>query len=278
MFTQFSLLNEIELFLLFSWRDWSVTIIPGTVFASGFLSSPSLYPVSLMLRNYALVSTWLSLFIYSFNLSTQCCSIEEDRLNKPDRPLPSGRISLEGARKRCLVVYAFLFTLVAYKPCIIVETFCEVVMTAFLCRASPQIGGHWFIKNTVSMILMNWPLLSVPWKLMVQPQPDIFAIESHTVALCLWVGLVAYAQDFRDQEGDKATGRMTQPLVFGDSGARYIFSFGIIPMAIGLLWQQGLVGLAPWVLVAVHGLVGYHILRFRDRAHDHKSYMVRLYT
>lgn len=270
------LINEFKIFLLFSWRDWSVTIIPGTIFASGFLRSRSSYPASLIISNYALINLWLSLFIYSFNLSTQCYSIEEDSINKPDRPLPSGKVTLDGARKRLRVVYTLLFLLVTYKPCIILETLCEVAATVFLCHAEPQIGGHWFIKNTAMMTLMNWPLLSVPWKLMAQP-PATLAMERHIPALCLWVGIVAYAQDFRDQEGDKAMGRMTLPLAFGNSSARYMFVFGMLPMALVLLWQQGFVQLAPWILISSHALAGYRILALQDKRQDHKSYMVRSY-
>ena len=43
-------------------------------------------------------------YIYSFNLSNQYTGAEEDKINKPDRPILSGLVTVEGARFRWYVV------------------------------------------------------------------------------------------------------------------------------------------------------------------------------
>ena len=39
-----------------------------------------------------------------FNLSNQYTGAEEDKINKPDRPIPSGLVTVEGARFRWYIV------------------------------------------------------------------------------------------------------------------------------------------------------------------------------
>ncbi|KAJ8454853.1 hypothetical protein ONZ45_g19145 [Pleurotus djamor] len=86
--------HELDLFFGFTWRDWSTTLIPGLIVALGAVKHtalPIFHAVGFI--------PWVSAFIYFFNLSNQITGIEEDRINKPDRPIVTGKVSIEGAKR-----------------------------------------------------------------------------------------------------------------------------------------------------------------------------------
>ena len=58
--------------------------------------------VSALLRSLL----YFFLYLYCFNLCNQYTTVEEDRINKPDRPIPSGLVSVEGARFRWYIMTA----------------------------------------------------------------------------------------------------------------------------------------------------------------------------
>lgn len=107
---------------LFPYSQWLDTILPCTLFAvcsvlSGSvlgLPDPPLYTGlhkfywSTISSRTALAMLWLWLVMLQFCLHNQRRpeSIDQDRINKPWRPLPSGRISTEGANRLLLLTYA----------------------------------------------------------------------------------------------------------------------------------------------------------------------------
>lgn|GEM_PF-3715434 len=54
-----------------------------------------------------------SFYIYNFCLANQIVGVEEDGINKPDREVPSGRLSIQGAWLRWTCAM-FAFPLVAF--------------------------------------------------------------------------------------------------------------------------------------------------------------------
>ena len=101
-------LQELDIFFAFSWRDWSTTVIPSFIFSIGAARS-SVLPPRLLFYRYLVLLPWSILFIYSFNLSNQITGVLEDQMNKPDRPIPSGKVTLEGAKlRRVVAISAYL--------------------------------------------------------------------------------------------------------------------------------------------------------------------------
>ncbi|KAF4457591.1 6-hydroxy-D-nicotine oxidase [Fusarium albosuccineum] len=105
------------------------------------------------------------------------------------------------------------------------ETMTHAAMTYFMTITKP--GNTWLGKNTVSMTVMAWSLLSAVRKLIGPLTPRS---SHHIIGVALWAGLATQAQDFRDQKGDLITGRQTLPLAFGDNLARYIVAFFFMPL------------------------------------------------
>jgi len=90
-----SLINEIRLFHLFCRSNYDATlfailciVIPSTI--SQLVDDIACYNImTRILRTLFGVA----LFIYQFDLSNQIHGVEEDRINKPNRPIPSNVIS-----------------------------------------------------------------------------------------------------------------------------------------------------------------------------------------
>jgi 4-hydroxybenzoate polyprenyltransferase len=260
------LYREIDIFFQFSWRDWSATIVPAGLFAAG---SASALAKEIVLRNYLVVIIWMTIYLYSFNLLTQLMSFEEDALNKPDRPIPSGTVSRAQALRRCLIVWALFLLVPLYQRQIVVESLVHILFSYVLTFT--KAGGHWFMKNIVAMTFMTWSYLSTTRKLMEYEPPETL---HQTIAISIWAGIMVPSQDFRDQEGDKKVGRQTLPLAFGDRNARYLFAFAFVPLGFLILNIYNIAFNSHWILGAGHFLASYRILCFRKSNSDHKTYMV----
>lgn len=260
--------RELDVFMGFSWRDWSTTIIPGSIFAVGAMRSAQL-PVLSTLSNYLFLVTWLTPYIYFFNLSNQITGVDEDRINKPDRPIPSGKVTLEGAKWRWVVALSAYIGVAAYEVTLMPETICWILTVAFLCLT--EAGGHWFGKNCVAMTTGTWALLSASWKALAPATPQS---DRYVIAVAIWAGLITQIQDLRDIEGDALVGRKTMPLVFGDTASRWIVTFLLMPAGFWALWMGDIVPIAPYTLAAVHIFLGYRIMNAGGSRYDHKTYMV----
>ncbi|THH15937.1 hypothetical protein EW146_g4625 [Bondarzewia mesenterica] len=263
------LIRELDIFLGFSWRDWSTTIIPGSIFAVGAMRG---LPIPSIITHYLFLVSWLTPYIYFFNLSNQITGVDEDRINKPDRPIPSGKVTISGAKQRWAFAFSTFMGIALYTPSLLPETICWVLTVAFLCLTSA--GSHWFGKNCVAMTTGTWALLSASWKAIAPTTPKS---EIYVYAVALWAGLITHIQDLRDIQGDAAVGRKTMPLVFGDRGSRLIITFLLLPAAYWVLWMGDIVRLAPYTLAAVHVILAYRILQAGGSRYDHKTYMFYTY-
>ncbi|THU80418.1 hypothetical protein K435DRAFT_695715 [Dendrothele bispora CBS 962.96] len=220
-------------------------------------------------QNYLFLVLWLVPYVYFFNLSNQITGIDEDFINKPDRPIPSGKVTIAGAKLRWTLVFAVFLSIAVYEPALWAETVCWVLAVTLLC-ATP-FGNHWFVKNCVAMSTGTWALLGVSWKAIAPLTPRS---KGFILFLSLWVGLMTHIQDLRDMKGDAAVGRQTLPLVFGSARSRWIITYLIMPVSLWVLWVGGILSLAPVSLLAAHAFLGYRIIHDKGSFYDHKTYMV----
>ncbi|KAJ7877460.1 hypothetical protein B0H13DRAFT_2347143 [Mycena leptocephala] len=189
--------HELRVFWDFTWRDWSMSIIPGAMRTIAALRSLDSAPTDLVIQSLMRSVIYFLLYIYSFDIANQINGVAEDRINKPDRPLSSGRVTLQGAYIRW---YA--------------TTFVHLVLGA----AWGFYGGdkHWVPKNLGFMTIGVFCLLQAGWGLVA----PITAREWRWVLLLSGVfGIVASVQDMRDVEGDRVAGRRTLPIVLGATSA-----------------------------------------------------------
>ncbi|KAF5376179.1 hypothetical protein D9757_009333 [Collybiopsis confluens] len=209
-----------------------------------------------IISSYLSLVLWLTPFVYFFNLSNQIVGVEEDRINKPDRPLPSGKVTLAGAKRRWALTLAVFISVALFNPSLLVETIVWVLVTALL-TVTPY-GNHWFVKSCLGMGIGTWALLRGSWKSIAPLTPQA---ERHALAMSAWTGLLTQIQDIRDIKGDAIIGRYTLPIAVGDSNA------------------GGILALSPALLVGAHIFIGYRILQKQNGPrYDHKTYMIYTYV
>jgi len=261
-------LRELDICFEFSWMDWSTTIIPSLIFSIGASRSSGSSPASLAPR-YILLIFWNTSFIYFFNLLNQITGIVEDRVDKPHRPLPSGKVTLAGAKKRCMVVL-LVWLLASIHSSVVPEMLCWTVTTGFLCLTAA--GNHWFGKNTIGMTTGTWSLYSASWKIIAE---DTEQSMRYAWTIAIWFAVAAHIQDLRDIAGDSANGRRTLPIVFGDRCSRWLITLIAMPLQILTLWLGRIAQIAPLLIGAAHAIIAWRVMQVgRGSKYDHKTYMV----
>jgi chlorophyll synthase len=191
----------------------------------------------------------------------QITDVEIDRINKPYRPIPSGRITPEKAMDYALIYYGLglLFSIPlgvrGYISYLLVSFF------AFFYSAKPL-----RMKEAGAWSSLIWQALSrgfLPPVIAAFIFKANYGIITLSVLAFMWVLALQSTKDFGDIEGDKKQGVKTLPIVYGVDGARKIMSFLILSYTLVLLLfiSRGLIpktlaGLVPVALLALYG-VGY---------------------
>jgi geranylgeranylglycerol-phosphate geranylgeranyltransferase len=172
----------------------------------------------------------------------QICDLENDRLNKPKRPLPSDQLSLGEAVAFTAVLYSISIVLVSFINTQVLVIYLFAAVATYLYSARPfRLKSRTFLSNfTIALVRGN--LLKVAgWA----------AIASVTTTLEPWyIGCVfmlflmgaTTTKDFADVEGDKAAGCITLPVRYGaTASARLISPFFIFPwllLPVGIWTRQ----------------------------------------
>jgi len=258
-------------------RDISTTIFSGCTFMLvGLRSQP---PADL----WAGVSTltaggiYFLLYVYSFCLANQIAGVEEDRINKPDRPLPAGLLTVGEAKLRYLAA-SLALVLVGAGLAVLRWALLWVLVTAALNFAG--LAARWWSKNLVAMSLGTLAQLAAAWEIVAEPTP---ASWRWVLVVALWAGCTSPTQDFRDQAGDRANRRRTLPIVLGEVASRRLMAVIWLAMCalVHVLLFGGPQSLAVRALDLV--IVGYHLfvvrrlLRLRTPEEDHRTYMIYTY-
>jgi 4-hydroxybenzoate polyprenyltransferase len=276
-----SLLQEAYLIWQFIWRDVWATIIPGMLFlVAGWQTQPSSFNEFLACCGCGLL--YFLLYVYTFDLANQIVGIEEDRINKPDRPLVTGAVSYEGAWVR-LIVSMELYTLVGWWLGVLEWTLLWQVSIILLNFYGWN--NFWATKNLM-MGVGGFTLLAAAWHLGTPNTPIpqsawIWSLVLHLIAVPL-----SCVQDMRDIEGDRLIGRKTVPIVFGENTARVLLCLGFIVSPFVTHYGYGLIVaaennlnviLCDFALVAINWTIAVRVISCRSPQADHRTYMIFLY-
>ncbi|WP_341839617.1 UbiA family prenyltransferase [Chitinophaga caseinilytica] len=175
-------------------------------------------PMSEFPQYFFYSAVYTLLYILTFCIANQVNSVEEDRINKPDRPLVQGLVTESETRRR-LMVYNILFLVVAAFLHVLPLAAAWMVVTQMLCKWG--CSNHWFTKNVVCISLGTVTLLAAEWSIVGDVSAKAWWF---IIAISLWAGLGLPVQDMRDQTGDAIMGRKTLPLAVGDKMARVLLS------------------------------------------------------
>src|SRR5438105_4680501 len=166
----------------------------------------------------------------------QICDLENDRINKPHRPLPSGKMTLGRARVFVVATYAAALGMVA---AVNGETFAiyAIAALATVAYSAPPIRlkRHPVGSNLIIALIRGALLKVAGWA----------AVSTVLASLEPWyIGSIYFGfllgatttKDFADIEGDRAAGCITLPVRFGAAWSARAVSPSFI---------------APWLLMAL---------------------------
>ena len=264
---------------LFTFSDLKTIVGPKTAFGvcSGLCADifglPS-KPFWLVLRRIPLVLlwTWLNLLPFTIDNQRQHLAIEEDRINKPWRPMPSGRLARQEAKQLVLVLYPFAILISLWlgglRQCVIL------------------IGlGFWYNdlrgadKNPVIRNLINaCGFLCYASGAMEVAYGEALRPVSNSV-LVRWLGIIGaivlssvHSQDMYDQAGDSIRGRNTVPLVIGDWPSRLIIALAVFFWSCVGPWFWQVNRFAGVTLIGFGAVVSLRTMQMRSVGDDKKTF------
>ncbi|WP_410586423.1 UbiA family prenyltransferase [Amycolatopsis sp. lyj-23] len=265
---------EFKLFYLFTRSNLLIGVPPALLMS-----------LSAMVREAGVARTWAvpevvvfaCFAIYVSDLSQQLTGIEEDRHNKPRRPLPAALVNPDRARRR-LLFSVFALLLVSIPAGVILQALSWLLLSWLndhmgLARnvlAKPVVVGFQAVVQ-----------LTAAWQITAPMQPAVFGwIILTGVVLALLMPL----QDLRDIPGDLACGRRTLPIRLGQRAARSYLCVAFIaaPVIIYFVgWRLGASRLALLAFAAVQALMSVAVcVRLRGPINyrkDHVTYTVLVY-
>ncbi|KAK3326649.1 UbiA prenyltransferase family [Apodospora peruviana] len=249
-------LEFLKTLYLFGKSDIPVATLPSMAVAL-VLAGPSNPPL------VAKAFVWLQLHMLTFQVKNQIDGIEEDRLAKPHRPLPSGRISPASARTLYHVLFALMWAgalstgtvvcTLAYSVAIVVYNEGGLAAVPVVKNVIGAVGLACYCWGT-TVILDGGRQLQGLKAVAVLMIGFIFATTGH-------------AQDFRDRSADALQNRRTIPLLLSEPVARWSLAAEIIVWTAGLLllWKP------PVVMGIVFTALGLRCLGGFVASYDEKD-------
>lgn len=245
--------REIHLSWFFIRSDRWTTVFPATCFVLAATVHARLPPGEAVVT-VALGALYFWLFVYEHTLANQLVGVEEDRVNKPFRPLVCGQSSIRGARLR-LIAVRITFPLYGY--CLGVLEWALMWQVLSLLQHECRWGRHWLGRNLYAGIGVV-AQLAAAWEIVTAITPDAWR---WIVTLMITVTILMSVQDLRDITGDRAVHRSTMPLVFGETRTRVFLcvGFAVGPVAIHYFLMAP-AGLHWWILATDVLLGGLSLL------------------
>jgi 4-hydroxybenzoate polyprenyltransferase len=259
---------------LFTASDFHTFAIPTILFGVfGALSGPILTTnpspsvvSTLLLIPRSLLLTWTNLLIFNISNQRTPSSVEEDALNKPHRPIPSGRISIDSARRVNLILVpvvsalSWLAGVGTHTPILLALQWmyndlqgCD---EGVLLRNSLIAGGYGMYSYIGLDILIG----------------SEHSLNSKGYAWLAVVTLIMLATqhicDIKDAPGDALRGRRSAPIVLGDALCRWSVALPIMLCSIACPAFFALGPLSYTFTVAFGAVVAGRTLFLRDLAAD----------
>ena len=281
------LLFSVRTLWLFTVSDHKTFVLPQTAFGVlGALSGPLLTTdpkpnlSAIIFRiPHVLLWTWLNTLVFTLANQRLPGAVAEDKLNKPWRPLASGRISTSQARRLLLCVIPL--SLVGIFFCL--GALEETMLLYCLTWMYNDLGGaeeHFFIRNltiAAAYALYANGALRVACK----HKDSTFTWRTHAWEFMISGVILTtmQVQDLKDQEGDRARDRLTAPLVIGDASTRWTIAFPtlIFSIACPAFWGLNLSTSTGIVPVVFGTVIAVRVIWFRSQSADRATWKLWSY-
>ncbi|KAI9792108.1 MAG: hypothetical protein M1816_003090 [Peltula sp. TS41687] len=217
---------------------------------------------SLLRLSLTFLWTWTHLLMANLSNQRLPHSIIEDSVNKPWRPLPSGRISPEDARRlRLFVIPAVL--LLSYALGV---TTASVALVGFLClyndRGGAELGILRNFLNACGLLSFGAGATAIAAGV---------SVDQLTTCAFEWFGIIGliitttvHVQDLEDMPGDRARHRHTIPLFYGETVSRWSIAALVSAWSVTcpLFWSLKLLACVP--SVALGGYLAARVVLYRS--------------
>lgn len=252
-------------------------VAPALGFASGAATAAGAFPREAwhpQLVIFPLIGlTMAAVLNAASNALNQIYDLEIDRVNKPKRPLPSGRLDVRTAWTFTWIAYAVALTLAWFvEPEGRHQCFWIVLMATaitFLYSVPPFRTKRLGIWANVTIAIPRGVLLKVAGWSSVK---TVFGLEPWYIGAIFGLFLLGASttKDFADMEGDERGGCRTLPIIYGVRKAAWMISPSfVVPFLMigagawaGILTGSFILLQALSALMTVYGLyVCYLMLR-----------------
>ena len=173
------------------------------------------------------------------NIFNDILDLKADRINRPNRPLPAGKISLFTAKisaALCLIFTLACAGIPQSEPLLHLAFFAVLLLILFFYdRNLKHIP---LLKNLTVAFLCTTPLLRILFLTNANPFP-LYTAAAFAFFLTLSREIL---KDLQDQDGDLIAGIATFPLIAGEEKAKnlalllLVFTIFLIPLPVALNW------------------------------------------
>ncbi|KAF8590044.1 hypothetical protein K439DRAFT_1651394 [Ramaria rubella] len=246
---------------LFTKSDFKTILLPVTIFAS------IMAPIHRFDRLPQIIF-WIWLHLLQFCVSNQSINPEEDAINKPWRPIPTGRVTVEQAQN----LRWFLIV-----SCLVLSIYRGVLPASILICLSTiayndlRLHEHIMMRNVCNAVGY------ASFELGATQLAGDRSISSSSIAALITSSLIVFttihAADFRDEKGDRLEGKNTLPISFPEaSRIGMLVSLVLWSSALGRLWNVDFI--LSSILLVMGTIVGLRFMCQRNAAADRKSYLL----
>jgi 4-hydroxybenzoate polyprenyltransferase len=190
------------------------------------------------------------------NTLNQVTDLEADRINKPGRPVPSGRVEAAEAIRLAgwLYVAAFVLASVVGPQCTLLAG-TAAVLTVMYSAPPFRLKAIPYLANAVIALPRGVLLKVAGWSCV----RDFGRTEPWAIGAIFGLFLLGATttKDFADIRGDRAAGFRTLPVLLGPRRAAWLTApFLVLPfLLIPLLLRWGILTGTPWILDGLAGVL-----------------------
>lgn len=176
-----------------------LTALLGYLIATGTLTPPSL-----------LLAVTVALITAGGNVINDLYDVEIDRINRPERPIPSGEISLAGAKLYTVALFSggIAIAVLTTPLCLAIAIINSVILVAYavLLKRVPVCGNMAVAYLTASVFLFGGAFAGIAG-----------LVQNLSLAAITFLATLAreVLKDAEDVDGDAAGGARTLPMVIG---------------------------------------------------------------
>ncbi|KAI0649668.1 hypothetical protein C8Q79DRAFT_1006024 [Trametes meyenii] len=220
--------------VLFTRSDILTLLVPAVTFST--VATGDFCPTRILYR-----FLWIWLNLLQFCISNQTPSIEEDRVNKPWRPLPAGRISLKNTGTLRWVLLPVCLAISSLNGTVFAA--CAVLTAATPAHNDMDLGSYWHTRNLLNAV--GYAAFNI--------------------------GAAFISSDFKDVDGDRQIGRSTMPITYPK--ASRIVVVALVPtwtLVLCCYWHVSTTFAAVFVFSGLY--VGTRFARAQTLADDKYAY------